>query len=448
MSVFSECFVKLKNKRNLTGAQIAEKCGKDKSNIFYWLTGKKIPQDWERFEEIVEYMQLFPVEKKELRCAYERTKYGEETYEYFKIFKKMIQVLQQRRDEYESGFVDKITTKSFPTELPDMQRLENKLEIVSEIQRVLEYLETQNEKKLYIKMRTFQPEILMMLKLFCAKVEDCQMILIVSLRGDAANNTLKNLEIWKDALEMIVQKNTIDVFVSEEWNGREEWGENCILSHDFALQFDVNCSCGMLYTQLQWIEFFKTSFEKLKQESKYAGNKKDSIKECKDEVTEKIIIGSSIGYMPYFSEVWNEENTKVQWESYFCYEGLQEFMKTGQLERNSNKIHSVLEEKERYHVLQNMIVLMETGKIQYHIIREDVNVKYLYIEQAQYPISKFVVEVSIKEDIVKRYVVEGEAFQQKFKEFLEYLKVEGYVCGAEESLCKMRKMLKHYSEKK
>lgn len=80
MSVFSDCFAKIKKCRGLTASQIAQICGRDKKEIFQWLAGTELPKDWQRIKVMSQRIQLSLDEEKELRSAYQRSQMGEETY--------------------------------------------------------------------------------------------------------------------------------------------------------------------------------------------------------------------------------------------------------------------------------------------------------------------------------------------------------------------------------
>lgn len=478
MSVFSEYFNKMKTEKNISVAEIADLCDKDRSMIFYWSTGKKMPENWKQLSNISEKLQLSVNEEKKLFRAYERTKYGEENYWcYQKIFE-ICHTLQRCCQEYKSVIPESAIIQQ-PIELPEMLRLNNKLEILQWVQKVLEHIKCQKEKNIYLKMEKIHPEVWLLLKMFCSQVENLKITLIIYLQDNPTESLWKNLDVLKDISEILLQKNEIKIYSKKMLDIEGIYEKNWILSDDFILQYNGELSDGILITQPQWITFFKKDFQEMTESGKALGKKEylpETFNTAYDLGTS--YTGSSIEYMPcvgpclerdilensFYEDLPDREdiiyyimknakmkgdNYKVVWQC-FCYEeGLQEFMNTGFVGNFPHEIYRNFPMEYRCRVLKKGIELMKEGLMNYYFCRKDKmqNMKYIHIEQVKDSNPRLIIYLYPEKGKKEHVVIQDANLQQKFEDFFEYLKDAGYVYDKEESLKILEDTLEEYTKK-
>lgn len=477
MSVFSDYFTSIKESRNLTANQIADMCGKDVSLVFRWLSGKRIPAEWKQMELITDRLQMFEDEISKLKNAYERTLLGEEAYACHQKVTEIFRVLQQRRDEYLS-FQEENPFQTREVRLPEFVKLNNKMEILSWLQNVLDYLVTQQEKKLYLKMQSMPSEVLMLLKLFCSRTKDCEIEAIVYLKNGENISQIHNLEMLKGITEILVQKNPIEIYGREELNVQEGFSDNWILSEDFMLQFDEELSSGMLSTDSEWIQFSLQAFEKMKHSGKGFGKKACEPEAFISTYEGENFIGNSIEYMPCIGcsltreilerqiypqipgremliqsilmnyEALNGERN-IDWKSFFFREGLLEFMDTGRIENFPYMVYERPDLDIRCQLLQNMIHVSENGKNVYYMMKDGKLplMRNLYVEQKSGVHGSLNIDMHLEEGTKERFVMQDEGLRKQFEEFFEHLVKGGYAYDAKETIDYMKQVLEQYKSK-
>lgn len=477
MTAFSECFTMIKNRRNLTGAEIAEMCDKDTSMVFHWLSGKRYPKDWNQMEDIVEKLKLSDDEYHRLKDAYERTVLGEQEYTCHKKIIDIFHILEERRDEYlsfqEEGYIAMRDAR-----LPDFVKLNNKMEILGWLQNALDYLSVQKERKLYLKFQNMHEEILMLLKLFCSRTKNCKIEEIVYLLENENTASAYNLDILKGIIEILVQRNAIEIFCQKELNYEHGFAENWIISENFILQYNADLTIGMLSTNPEWIVFFRESFESLKQSGRSFGRKNCEFEEFNDGYRMKNTIGYSIEYMPCIGNCLTEElleehiyqevpnrqsiiqgilqnhaiknkDQEFQWYSLFSRDGLIDFMETGRIENFPYRVYKPLDLKTRCEIIENGIHNFEDGRFWYYMVKDGELpvMKNLYIEQmANGEEKKLVIDMHFEEGMKERFLIKDEGLQEQFWNFFTYLEKGGYVYSAEETLAYMKKVCREYQK--
>lgn len=416
MSLFSECFTNMKDSRNLTAAQIAQNCKKDVKEIFHWLNGKRIPSNWNQIENVIDKLQLSVEEVKRLKSAYERTIMGKDAYACHQKMIEILNVLQQRRNEYlssQKGMLLGIRE----VKLPDFLRLNNKMEILGCIQIVLEHLETQNEKKLFLKIQTAHPEVLMLLKMFCSHTKECHIEEIVYLIEGEKESEIHNLEVLKGIVELMVQRNSIEIFCHEELNYEKGFSDNWILSEDFALQFDEELSGGMLFANSQWVQFFLKTFETIKGGSRSLGKRVYETTKDDYDFAKRNVVRKSIGFMPFMEEQFIEdiiEDGNGSWSVVFAREGLLQFIENKQALENHGTAYETTDIKVGRELLAHAIKFTESGKISFYMIKGESlpEMRDLHIEQIDE--KTIYIDIILKEGVKERFIIEDSGIGKQF----------------------------------
>lgn len=473
MMTFSEYFTIIKDRRKLTGAQIAEMCNLETGMVFHWLNGKRYPQDWQKVEEVAEKLKLSNEECRNLRDAYERTVLGAKEYYCNKKIMNIIRVLEEKRDIYfhteQNTFIE---TRN--VQLPDFIKLNNRIEILSWLQNALEYLLSKKEQRLYLKFHDINAEVLTLLKMYCNRTMECKIEEVVYLQKEEIYSGMKNLEALEGVIEFLVQKKEVEVYCQEDLDYDKDFAENWIISDDFVLQYDVNLSSGMLAGNREWVESFKASFEKIKQKSDSLG-KKGCILEPDMERTR--FRGYSMEYMPcigngltkeilekyMYKEIPNREMmidsileshvpvgelAKMQWCSIFSKEGLIEFMETGRLDTFPSDLYRKIEVESCCEVLQNIIHNAKAGYFTFYVKKEKKLplMRNLYIEQIVDKKPRLYMHLYFERGMKEAFKIDNKEIQECFLNFFRHLEKGGYVYSKEESLAYMQRVLEEYKK--
>lgn len=474
MSAFSEVFTAIKDRRNLSVAQIAEVCEKDATVLFQWFGGIRCPQNWEQIRNVVDRLRLSEDEYRELKDSYEKTVLGEE-YASHKKMLEIFEVLEQRRDEYFS-FQETNVTSGGQMQLPEFIKLRTKMEVLGWIQRVIEYLIGKEDKKLHLKFQTLHQEVMMLLKIFCSRIQNCKIEELVYLHeGEGADDY--NLDVLKEMIEILVQKNAVDIYCLEECNCEQGFGENWIMSNDFVIQYNEDLTAGMLFSGPKWIEFYKNSFDEIKKQSNNLGKKDLEVMDFNSSYEGGYVRGFSIEYMPCVGNCLTRElieehiypgipgrdmiiegilalhyisdgNRHFRWDSCFSKEGLTEFMENGRIENFPYMIYKELTKEARCQILQNAIELLEQGEFVYHMVCEGELplMKNLYVEQMNGERNHLVVDMHF-DGAKERFRITNAGLQEKIWQFFSRLEKCGYVYSVKDTALYMKKVLIEYKEK-
>lgn len=444
MSVFSDCFAKIKKCRGLTASQIAQICGRDKKEIFQWLAGTELPKDWQRIKVMSQRIQLSLDEEKELRSAYQRSQMGEETYICYVKVMEFFAILQQK-SEKSPTIRQKCIWKRQEITLPDMVRMNSRLEIFQWVQNMFDYLAVHKEKRLYLKVQTLHREFLMLLKIFLDRTENCKIEEIVYFENEENISQIHNLEVLKGVGEILIQKHPIEIFWLEEINCEKGFSDNWILSDDFLILFDDQLTEGIIVTEIEWLRYFYITFQKLKDCSWRLGGKAHCLSDKFYEYEKEGITINYLEYMPY--NIWNYKARKGC--SIFFREGLIEFMETGYMESFCTDDCESLKLDTRCKMVQRAAALMEQGKMFCYMVKkkESLDMRGVCLEYITEPEKSLYIEMKFGKENKGWLIIQNKGIYQQFEYFFEYLKNSEYVYSVQETAEYMKKIAVKYKKK-
>ncbi|MBO5303049.1 MAG: hypothetical protein J6A92_03265 [Lachnospiraceae bacterium] len=477
MSEFSENFKKIKDKRNLTCAEIIERMESENFEIYHWINGNRIPKNWKQLEDVILKLELTEDEYRNLKTVYEKERLGEREYSNHKKIMEIFETLQQRRMEYHSKLNGMHGEGGHPAIWPDFVKLNNRMEILGWIQNVLDYLLTQKEKKIYVKLGTIHAEVLMLLKMLCSKTEDCYIEEIVHVFSEEKDRDVYNLGVLKDVIELWIQKNTLHVYWVEDKNEEQGLEENWILSNDFVIQYDAEFSHGMFSADGKWIGFVRENFERLKNVSESLATKACEVMGSNVGYEKADMTGYTMEYMPcignglteaileqhiyphipgrnaLIQEILNthllkNKNQKFKWYSFFSREGLIEFMETGRIDTFPYEVYKRPELPVRCEMLENAMNSCRDGRFSYFMVKdkEFPSMKNLYIEQMVGSMEKLELGLCLKDGVKEQLRIKNAGIQKQFLNFCSYLEEGGYVYTQNETLAYMKQILQEYKK--
>lgn len=473
MKSFAECFTWIKEKRNLTAAEIANLSGRTVNDIFHWMNGKKLPPDWNTVKAVINELKLSNDEYHKLKNAYERTVLGEYDDRCFQKIIEILQVMETRTNEY-AGIEDAENEIYQETvRLPEFGQLNNRMDILICLQRAVEYLLTKEKQHLRLKFHKLQPEIYALLKMFCSQTDHCRIEEIVYFYIEDNDYDISNLEVLKENLELLIQKNTIEIGFLKEMDDEKDAAENWIIADDFLLFFDADLTNGMFTTKQTWIEHFSEIFARQKKQSHCMGTKAiDEFRYAKEHAISGL--GCSIEYMPcvgqgmtrdileyhIYQEIPGREtlingildegelarNGLCFWRSFFTKEGFHEFMETGRIENYPYMVYQRFDRHYCCKTMQNCLDMVKNGNMNYFMIKEGLpGLHNIYIKQEH--ADKLDVYLLFKDGITENFRIVDEGLQKHFWNFFMCLERFGYTYSAQETLAYMEEQLEEYQKK-
>lgn len=473
MKSFAECFTWIKEKRNLTAAEIANMSGRTVNDIFHWMNGKKLPADWKQVEAVIVELKLSKDEYKKLKHAYERTVLGEYDYVCYKKIVEILQAVEARTNEYAGTEDADINITENTVRLSEFQQLNNRMEIFVCLQKAIESLLTKEKQNLYLKFHKLQPEIYALLKMFCSQTTRCRIEEIVYFYKENNDYDVENLEVLKENLEMLIQKNKIEIYFLKEMDYEKDAAENWIISDDFLLFFDTNLTTGMFTTKRDWIDHFLDTFENQKKCGNCMGTKMmDELEYAKEHAM--MGEGCSIEYMPCVGQGMDREilerhiyqevpireeliegilgegemirKNKVFWRSFFSKSGFLEFMETGRIENYPYMVYERPDLEYRCKIIQNCIDYAKKGRMKYYMIKEGLpDLHHIYIKH--YLGDKVDIFLLFREGFNEDFMITDKGLQKRFWDFFNCLERFGYVYSTEETLAFMEEKTAGYQEK-
>lgn len=474
MSEFSEYFNLLKNNRNLNIVELARICELNTTTAYRWIRGEHLPKKWSAVERVVKKLQLSNKERKELQCAYEKTKLGDKRYYSYQKIIEILKLLQYGDNEYKSignCLIDHISVKS----LPRFVEFHNKMEIMECIQTVLLYMRGVQSKNLYLKLQPVHQDIIMQIRMHCNQINECHIEEIACFQRENYNSALYNLSIVKGLINLILQKHQVDIYCMDKINDTENANENWILTDEFLIEFANDFSLGMLTTDANLIRHYKRHFKELKENCSFLGKK--TCKNPNDFITSgQNEFGSynAMEYMPCIATGMTKEileqhiyknlpgreelmelilirNTaanqkKFPIRSFFCKDGLTEFMETGRIEIFPYEVYHRIEYSARCDIIQNAIDFIENENMEYYMIKSDrlFDMKNIYIEHYEGKSSYLIIDIQRAGQNKERFEIYSGDIINNFKEFFDFLTESGYVYTLEETREQMQQILDKY----
>lgn len=476
MSVFSECLEIIRERRTLSNAQIAKLCGVEKTVVHRWFAGQRLPESWERVEEIAEDLQLSLDEKCQLREAYERTVVGEEQYE---SYQEIIEIMKELGKDHEGHYRKnyKFITEYKLGELPEFILLENEAEILQCMENLFAYLSLQEKKHLCLKMQNEPGEAALMIKMFCQWNPDCEVEKVIYMNNDLVGSKVYNMKLFHDALTLLLMKCKAEVYYAEATNSDRKFTTNGILSDYFFIQFNDQMSYGMMTTKKEWLDFFREDFMQNKAASLPLGQKNISTAECCAAIqdshnnafvkfgfmpdvtaclTEKILckmIGKEVPerekLIHGILHMFVKEEKKYQPEHqnvFFFYDGLIQFMESGMLELFPYRTYQPVDMETRCELLRKAITFSKKGLVVQYMFKRNTfsGMDGIHMEQVHGEKEKLIFERKNKAGLKERLLVTEKKVLHPFWQFFNYLKNSEYVYNREETIARMEQVLTKY----
>lgn len=482
MSIFSDYLTRIKEKRNITVATMADLCQVETTVMFRWVNGERLPGSWEKVTLIINNLRLSEEEQKMLKTAYEKTLFGEMKYQTFTQCIDILRTMQHCRKLETPMLESEIALK----ELPYFLSLNNKTDILQYIKILLDYQAVSRKKSLYLKMYTVNSEFYTLLRVFMRANTDCNVEELVYLEEEGSYYEYRNIEFLGQLIEMMFRKDYMTIYCLDKKEDVEV-ENNWILSEDFYMEFNHEMTEGMLTCDPAMIQLTMENFQRVKNHGQVVGERNVHGLEYLTDVLEKETHLKCLEYQPClgagltkdilerrlckeipYRELFIEKmleryslEREASWKAncIFTKKGLLEFMEQGVVGECPDNFYQKLDVFDRCVVLQNLIQLIKQGKLVQLMIKEPdfPMMEGIRIEEctdADFNAMAFEIQfIDIRKDEAGNMLNDGRTdrfeIRQKrviraFQSFWECMQNERYTYNKEETIAILEEVLEEY----
>ena len=460
MSGFSECLTQIKEKRNLNNVEFAEICNLEKTMVFQWMSGKYIPDTWEKLSGVLGGLGLTNYEYECLKEAYEREKLGDNTYEGIQKMISIMHTLEEKANIDERGIIPLCYKLTEDNTYIETMELNNYMDVLQCVQNILAAAcFCSGEKKLCLKADSISEQFLVLLDLFCNSI-DGEVEMLVNI--EKAENALQNLNLLKNSIDLLLSEKQISIY-NGTFHNKEQVIENWLLSDDSALLFSEDMSWGLYSRDAEYIEFLKEKYIAIKGGCKKIFNKSVNLMEDIHRFQGKDITLYCVEYVPCISSGLTEEildryiydailekkhiiselvNTFAYSDSLhaiynvFNGKGLYRFLESGKFDNFPHDIYDTIAFEDRCKIVRNALS-GETSNIEMHYfrIRDDafLNMEKVYVEYQKGNVNSLRFQIYRNRSIEQQIEVENDYIFEIYEKFFDYLIKSGYIYSEEET---------------
>lgn len=465
MSEFSQELERGIYKSRLTESQLAKISGFPRSYIALMKNGQRVSPDTEKMKKLLEALSLSPYEYETVWNAYQKARYGNQTYE---LYKSVIAFIES------FGKLPQISIKSdLYHEIPEIRTIHNRVDLEIFLKAVIEQEALQREGKVQMIMQEDFPFLYRLLpSLFRSngnmRVE--HIICLESADGETVENSRHNLQILGTLMP---------VFLAGSENGYEAYYYYDHISSHFASsvlmpylvmtsQYVILISVNLEYAVISREPDVRRLYEMLFMQRKnqcrsmlcrmpagpdlfeyYQKSRQDS-----DTI---YMLGSQpcFGLLPVDAIVqnyWSEEkqgilrillqivedNQKLYAgakavTSYFTRSGLRRLMDEGIVEELPGEISTVLAPEDRRRLLQLLIHAIKTGIYEGYLLDEQKIVYPRELQICAYSMMRVNI-VYLSQNTEVRFVLKEQSETKTLYDFMIALKDSVYVSSQKETL--------------
>ena len=475
MSVFSDCLGKIRDRRKLSNTQVANLCGLEKTVVYRWFSGQRMPESWEKVAEKMENLHLSPDERGQLKEAYRRSFVGEENYE---VYQSIIEVFKRLAEQKSTKGAEDIVSKYQLRELPETQLLKGREEIAQNIENLFISLAAGKKKQFYFKIQSKCKEAMAAIKIFSRRNPDSRMEGIIYMNNDLMDSKVHNMDLFLEVISLQLLECESQIYYAEATDRDGKFASNWIFSDEYVLQFNDDLTFGMMNGKKEWVEFFREDFFRIRDVCRPVAQKQVNPTEYIQEMIYQDSDLVGIEFMPCFGRCLTEKILREfiyedlpgreeliqsilrifvtggevyfpkSLTAFFLPAGLEKFMETGVLDIFPYQVYRPLDKKARCFILERAIRLSEQGTVVQYMLRESMfpNLEGIHVEQVHGQVESLTFDRRFQGELKDQIQIKESRILNEFWQFFQYLKESEYVYTEEETREFMRKVLKQYRD--
>ena len=486
VSVFSEYLDNYIKKSKYTVSRLASKMNMDRSILYRYVKGTRVPSDEALLCEIAAALCMTDTEKEHLLELYNRLMYGDEKIDNYVYFKSFLKQLKEREDGFitENGQVKTDMGTGYGHK---MLWLNSEEEIVSVVRKLLDNVSNTRgadgeEKCIYIVMQPDNPVQEYIRP--CLEDTDVRVEQIIHLeRNDACK--YKNLDVLLHILGTCFGNMHYTVYYSfcdDIGEGDSMyWMTNVIIIGDYVVWFDadmhygsvIHDGCCRMGAMKRYGKIKKNTYI-LKNDTKQGDNATGIYGKTDGVIIGNLFIDPCIGLivgrdiwesnlydfegkkelMDHIEDVGGAWNNTTYFPSKiiksskitvrFQYDGLIRFMETGRISELPACMYKPLDMPQRLLTLMRMIEIIKKGYFNYNIVDSSIEIpeKILIYRLENERSMSFSL---IRRDASSRVVINEAGFGYIFDMFIEELERKGCIRNTEETLEILEEICGRYS---
>lgn len=471
MTGFSEYIQNFINVQSISLKDLSEETGIDRTVLYRYVKGKRIPSDKDIVIRIADAAQMSLNEKKYFLEEYDKVVLGDNivySYEYIKKMTENLGRFQENNTAKSSWHI----VHDFEEEDKSIE-LNSSEEIITYILDLFKYavLHSKDIKKILIVMQPVYDEIQKFIpQIFNDSEIEIEQIICMEQN---INQNYRNLELLEKVLPLCFSHTGYRLYyyydlLSSHINDTTVM-PNIIIAGDYVVQFDYPMKHGFVerntvftrvmhrqYNLLQkntsslvsgtdGLDKFSFVYRNMGGDSGISMQKQFCMANCIDMemagrhifqagVAEEIIGKNFSVHGKWKGDKYVEEKDKNFFViSYGTHKGMEEFMETGRIKEFPDNLYSPLTLEERLEVLERMCMLIKKGKAEYHLILDGIEFADGIIYYLSTGKRRFIFSKVTKNDIM-HVTVDEQSIYRTFKMYLEYLYKKGLVYNKEETL--------------
>lgn len=477
---FSEQLNEYMKNYSISTVDLAKETGFDRTAIYRYVKGTRIPSDIEVVKKIADALQMPAREKKELIEAYDKLVWGEENVYSWQYIQELMETFYEI-EKKESSFQNYWRMSRELQINTDILSLDSKEEIVTCILNFMSYVaEKESCPRIYMVMQPVYEEVQKhILPIFRNSKVKLEQIICMEQRHEKG---YENLKIFQKILPVCFGLESSEAFYYYDSlnNHLNEMSGfvNFIIIQDCVIQFDYNMKKGVLIRNPVYYETMCQQYQFMRRQSKRymsrgsivegVGGFANGMDGCNGgSLFSQLCMGYCISGKMYEEHLYPMQNrsdfieamirTHGDWigkryisgagleqkiVSYGSAKGMEEFMDTGCICEFPSGFYRPFSLKERRLILDRMILLAEAGRIRYHILPEEMKVcssiQIYWIDK-----TSSICLNRIREDEVQSMVIEEPSIYRTFRNCMEYLEKKEMILGEEESVKWLKELRKN-----
>lgn len=476
MSEFSEYLNNYMDEIELSSAELSEELGIERTTVYRYRKGSRVPVNEEMVAQIADVLQMNVSEKSELIQKYDYLSIGEtvvSSYEY------VCNLLKRIKDaEMEKTAFALCKYASMDQYKKAICAIDTKDEILAVVSAAFEDLKQGGGQSLMLIMQPVYETVQKMIQVMFWGTP-VQIEQIVCLEQSTVKN-YQNLEALQAVLPLCFDNVYYNVryyydFLSHHLNGMS-WMPNIIISENWVIMFDYEMEHGVLIRETETVQMMREKFAETRKKSQplvVGASGALKVMEAYDEIGNIVIAGVPCMGLGISSDIYEEflypfpekkefirlmSDWNGDWEGKifiepessmrsgtisFCkLENIRFFMETGRVREFPDGFYRPLDMDTRKKVLWRCIQLIRTGRLNYYILPEEVEVPndiYCYVGWG----SKITLSRMYENGMTKLEICEQSIFKA-FKNFMEYMEKKGLLSDWEEVVKRLEEIAKEY----
>lgn len=467
MSDFTVFLQQYMEENEITPAELARELNMERSTVFRYIKGTRIPSDEKIVWQIAEALRMAMPDKKALVEAYDRISLGEQVVNSYHCVRTMFQTMKQRKEQMETGIPQHVLRDALWKRGQNVH-LKSKKEIEWYIAALFLRLREQNggRETLHLLMQPFYHEVQeSLISVFGGTEQKIEQIICLEQRFD---KSYENMDVFRTILPMCFADLQYEVryyyeFMTHHIN-KLSWMPNVIAAGACVLQFDYEMTCGIFIWDENYARAVQNQYQKLhaltepflvQQDGKTADASRQSETRREAEESGEEDAAIMMCRRP-FTEYCNEDYWKGmiycgdrKRKLFHCFEkaSMLEFMETGRNGCFPKENAESFRPEERIRMIRRMIRLMQDEIVICCMLKESIDLPEDFCfcwggKNAPYLSVKL-----IKEDRNVEILIKDKGMCQIFRQFLEYLEKKGWLYSQKESLAFLMETEKKYVSK-